>query len=477
MQDASSTLECLDSFAGLAGISQEPSGESSTPEFVKKLFCMLQDNSYPHILSWGTSGETFVVKEPSKFAQRILPKHFKHSNFSSFVRQLNKYDFHKIRNTEDGHQSNGSQIWEFRHSNFKCNQKHLLEAIKRKPSGRSNSQSLQQAALPNGPSRTKPKGTESPMSEIKTLQKLAKMMQDKLGLLQQEQSMMTSRLQATKHRYGVLMGTLATLRSSMGLQDSTVQTMMRRAVLERKALCGRETRADEGYRIQALESIAESHTAVVQTSESQMAELWRHLECLQCPLLESTGLHCSASTSASSIASSTHSTPNPACDPLVDLFQAARGWAVQPRILVVDDDSIFRSMATRMLQFAGCTIEVAVDGLEAISKLRADRYDMVLMDIMMPNMDGISATRNIRTYDSWTPIVSVTASQTTADIQHCLDSGMNGCLCKPLDQHMVLGILDHFCTHLRLGGLEGKGKQPSAEVYTLPVDKYAAGNL
>lgn len=55
------------------------------------------------------------------------------------------------------------------------------------------------------------------------------------------------------------------------------------------------------------------------------------------------------------------------------------GWSVPPRVLLVDDDSIFRRLSTRLLEMAGCTIEVAVDGVEAIDKLGTDHYDIVLM--------------------------------------------------------------------------------------------------
>jgi osomolarity two-component system response regulator SKN7 len=55
------------------------------------------------------------------------------------------------------------------------------------------------------------------------------------------------------------------------------------------------------------------------------------------------------------------------------------GWSVPPRVLLVDDDSIFRRLSTRLLQLAGCTIDVAVDGIEAVSKLGTGKYDLVLM--------------------------------------------------------------------------------------------------
>jgi osomolarity two-component system response regulator SKN7 len=72
---------------------------------------MLENKAFKDTFCWGPDGTTFIVKDTNEFSKTILPKHFKHCNFASFVRQLNKYDFHKVRNAEDGQkQTYGDQV-------------------------------------------------------------------------------------------------------------------------------------------------------------------------------------------------------------------------------------------------------------------------------------------------------------------------------------------------------------------------------
>ncbi|KZT61546.1 hypothetical protein CALCODRAFT_479820 [Calocera cornea HHB12733] len=101
----------------------------ATSDFVKKLFRMLEDPNFSPVVSWNPAGDAFVVRDMTEFTKTILPRLFKHSNFASFVRQLNKYDFHKVKNPDE---TFGEHSWTFQHPDFRADRKDMLENIKRK---------------------------------------------------------------------------------------------------------------------------------------------------------------------------------------------------------------------------------------------------------------------------------------------------------------------------------------------------------
>ncbi|KAI8385662.1 HSF-type DNA-binding-domain-containing protein [Blakeslea trispora] len=101
--------------------------------FVHKLYNMVVDKQYQHLIAWTYTGTSFVVCNITDFSKDVLPKHFKHNNFSSFVRQLNMYGFHKVNKSPRGHRTLAeNQIWEFSHAKFLRNRPDLLDEIKRK---------------------------------------------------------------------------------------------------------------------------------------------------------------------------------------------------------------------------------------------------------------------------------------------------------------------------------------------------------
>jgi CheY-like chemotaxis protein len=101
-------------------------------------------------------------------------------------------------------------------------------------------------------------------------------------------------------------------------------------------------------------------------------------------------------------------------------------------VLVAEDSLLNQRFAVRLLEAAGHAVTLAANGLEALEALRHNDFDLVLMDVEMPEMDGITATQAIRAKEkagARVPIVAVTA---TGDPTACLDAGMDDWLPKPL---------------------------------------------
>ena len=118
------------------------------------------------------------------------------------------------------------------------------------------------------------------------------------------------------------------------------------------------------------------------------------------------------------------------------------GWAVPPRVLLVDDDAVSRKLSSKFLKVFGCTIDVAVDGVGAVNKMNLEKYDLVLMDIVMPKLDGVSATSLIRKFDQGTPIISMTSNSKPNEIMTYYSSGMNDILPKPFSKEGLLEMLE-----------------------------------
>jgi two-component system sensor histidine kinase/response regulator len=113
------------------------------------------------------------------------------------------------------------------------------------------------------------------------------------------------------------------------------------------------------------------------------------------------------------------------------------------RILLVEDNDINQQVARELLEDAGLAVEVADNGQVALEMVRKNPYDLVFMDMQMPVMDGVTATREMRKLQrlAHLPIVAMTANAMEQDRRKCMDVGMNDFLVKPIDPHDMLGIL------------------------------------
>ncbi len=121
---------------------------------------------------------------------------------------------------------------------------------------------------------------------------------------------------------------------------------------------------------------------------------------------------------------------------------AAAKWPVS--ILLVDDSAVNRQVGVAMLERMGYAPDVATTGMEAVALVRAARYDLVLMDVQMPEVDGVEATRRIRQLPGargTTRVVALTANALPGDRERYLDAGMDDYLPKPLQPDALLAVL------------------------------------
>tara|TARA_B100000683_G_C12488492_1_gene553822 strand:- start:324 stop:2732 length:2409 start_codon:yes stop_codon:yes gene_type:complete len=116
------------------------------------------------------------------------------------------------------------------------------------------------------------------------------------------------------------------------------------------------------------------------------------------------------------------------------------------RILLVEDNAINQQIANELLEDAGVTVTIANNGLEALNKIKEQTFDAVLMDIQMPEMDGLQAVRIIRSkpeFDSL-PVISMTAHALEKDREKSLEAGMNDHITKPIDPNHLMKVLSQW---------------------------------
>jgi CheY-like chemotaxis protein len=118
------------------------------------------------------------------------------------------------------------------------------------------------------------------------------------------------------------------------------------------------------------------------------------------------------------------------------------------RILLAEDNIVNQRVAVRILEKAGHMVVVARSGSEALQALESQEFDVVFMDVQMPDMDGLEATAIIRRMEESTgkhlPIVAMTAHAMTGDRERCLASGMDGYLSKPIHAQDLLKLVNQY---------------------------------
>ncbi|KAF2640224.1 heat shock transcription factor 2 [Massarina eburnea CBS 473.64] len=472
---------------------------------------MLENPTDENVVRWGNDGDSFVVLENEKFTKHILPKHFKHSNFASFVRQLNKYDFHKVRhnNEENGQSPYGPGAWEFKHPDFKMNNKDALDNIRRKaPAPRKANNANEDMVIPAAQMDMMSNQLVATQAQLHTLENRynelsihhSMLLQEVIGLQKTVvnhehvmQNVMTflHNIDAQRRRDSRI-GNPFTTQNGAPAQNGNGEGQgqgqeddIPASPLQHAAKLLSETNADVMLNPRNLEHMNEITMRMNGTLTTPPPDLIRNarpasrgppsagssvnslrmgdIDNLVYPVGQTNGIDPMFSEHINNIP---YSMPPKAAEPTDTRFQEPRkksaqvdpGWVRPPQILLVEDDPTCRRIGSKFLYAFHCSIDSALDGLEAVNKMNAgSKYDLILMDIIMPNLDGVSTTHLIRQFDT-TPIIAMTSNIRSDDISMYFQHGMNDVLPKPFTKEGLLQMLEKHLAHLKkpVGHIQGE---------------------
>ncbi|KAJ2904096.1 hypothetical protein MKZ38_008814 [Zalerion maritima] len=438
------------------------SGNNSS-DFVRKLYKMLEEPQYASVVRWGNDGTSFVVLENEKFTKHILPKHFKHSNFASFVRQLNKYDFHKVRqNDENGQSQYGPGAWEFVHPEFRADRKDNLDNIRRK-----------------APAPRRAQTNDDQFTMAQAHQQAAEL-QDQLTKTKQEmQSMQEENMKSTR----LLADQVGRLRKIVTRQSQALDELVTWHIQ------GLVDQRDG----QAISSQDELPLHLRQTREivdGLFRDLGNDVEKLN-PLYDKY-----PATSEDDVNSESNGIGNAygivppyggmtPYDVRGSMVNGQRNgdrkkdiWGERkPCILLVEDEAIAAKIAQKRLQSFSCLYEYARDGPEAVRKVNNDphKFDLILMDIKLPGFGGIEAAACIRVENHpRMPIIAMTASRRPDDMTTYLKTGMDDLLPKPFSGQVFEALLRKHLPHL-LAKKDSSGDMQRSNAN--PYDRTVSANM
>jgi CheY-like chemotaxis protein len=125
------------------------------------------------------------------------------------------------------------------------------------------------------------------------------------------------------------------------------------------------------------------------------------------------------------------------------------------KILLAEDNLVNQRLATALLERMGHQVTIAVDGFEAVQKSSVIAFDVILMDVQMPGMDGFEATAAIRqresATDGHTPVIAMTAHAMTGDRERCLSAGMDGYVSKPIRREQLSAEIERVLRTVAAG--------------------------
>ncbi|KAK2768703.1 Heat shock factor protein 2 [Arachnomyces sp. PD_36] len=496
---------------------QSTGSAGNSSDFVRKLYKMLEDPSYSQIVRWGDENNSFVVLECEKFTKSILPKHFKHSNFASFVRQLNKYDFHKVRqnNEENGQSPYGPNAWEFKHPEFRANSKGSLDNIRRKAPAPRKPAQLAEDCVPTQQMDLMNQQLVAQQQQIQQLSDRCAQLNNNHNVVLQEVSRVQKTVLSHQHvitqvmnflhsvdarqrrdsRAGITFPAQGDAQGVTAISPTTAAPPVDdepASPLQNASKLLNEMNNEMQFNLGSLDSISEMQRTNGTVCTPPLDQTQRNgalrpptsagsnsapvnLETIVYPVGNTNGIDPMYSEHVNNI-------PYPLPPKEADSSDVRRqfvdnrkkstltdpGWIRSPQILLVEDDATCRHIGGKFLYSFSCVIDSAFDGLEAVNKIQeGSKYDLILMDIIMPNLDGVSACHLIRQFDR-TPIIAMTSNIRSDDIQLYFQHGMDDVLPKPFTRKSLLDMLEKHLVHLKTIPPAIEAPPPSATAANIP---------
>ncbi|KAK5995727.1 Transcription factor SKN7 [Cladobotryum mycophilum] len=466
---------------------------------------MLEDPSHQDVARWGKDGDSFVVVEGEKFTRSILPKHFKHSNMSSFIRQLNKYDFHKVKPSSDtdANSPNGN-VLEFKHPYFRVDSKDDLDNIRRKAPATRKPQPTEDFTTSQHVSVISEQLTAT-QQQVQQLQELFADISQTNRLLVNEVLTLQKMLNAQKQAQHEMLNYLTPYHNTSNNSNGRPNGLMGHSMNANGGISGADAdepvpelrRARELLSSVAPDTIADRELERLHDIYASPADSGSIVTPVSMPMMHdpmnditrypvypvgqtvgidpfhSDHIHKipyampSDVNNNSSIEQQQHqqhhqpSQPPPppgstgpiggtpsSANPM-DNKPASLWGAKKPTIFLVEDDPTCAKIGIKFLKSMGCDVEHAQNGVEAYSRVTnagRDHFDMIFMDIIMPRLDGVSATMYIRQQCPSTPVIAMTSNIRPDEVNGYFEHGMNGVLAKPFTKE---GMLKSVKTHLQ----------------------------
>lgn len=508
-------------------------------DFVKKLFQMLEENQFGDVVKWSDDGDSFLICDTNEFTKQVLPCYFKHSNFSSFVRQLNKYDFHKVKISPEVKQRYQLEnVWEFKHPDFNRFDQTSLENIKRKVPTKKESADTVSAA------------NCVPVVSYRKLEDRVKFLEKQNNALNGQVSQLNANVAKLNQKYESLIPNLLLTKdinvsltraidilaksvTSMGIQlpplnlpqldivNEPIQMMPMQVQIpmtsqyvqgqhSQQQLCQpanqqilptqqqqqQQQQQKQQQQILPAQQLQLQQPQPQPQPQPQQQQQQQHQNQQQQPATTTptsaaqqqtpSQLHQQQQLSQSHQVTQTKP-PSQQMSPYISPPDKRKS-IVEPivstqidansrllnrppntplHVLLVEDDDVCIQLCKKFLMKYGCTVIVVTDGLSAISAVEQVKFDLVLMDIVMPNLDGASATSIIRSFDKDTPIIAMTGNYQRNDLVTYLNHGMTDILAKPFTKDDLFMILEKHNINKKFNKIVESPVQ--ASVHSAPV--------